>query len=180
MPVARPVFADTSGGDVFTVASIAPANARPNAGANAGNGQPLPPEPASLGSLVTAYAPTAEPEPDAQRAVAMILERRANGGVVPPPELNTTGLRSSLGDEGPDAGALSALINGTMQAIAQTPDLPADFEMRRPNLIAPDLENVAALFVDPAFCPRRATPSFSTIRPPISVRRPSSAIWRRS
>ena len=147
VPVARPVFADVSGGDVMTVASIAPAEARPITD----DGQPLPPEPASLGNLVTAYAPTVEPEPDAQRAVAMILERRAAGGAPPPPELNTTGMRSSLGDDGPDAGALSALISGTMQAIAPISEEPADFEMRRPSLIAPDLENVAALFVDPAF-----------------------------
>lgn len=152
VPEARPVWADvTGGGDVFTVASIAPAEARAPAAAQSAP-QPLPPEPAALTPLITAYAPIEPPEPDAQRAVAMILERRAAGGATPPADLNTTGLRSSLGTAEPDAGgALSALISGTMQAIDPTSAPSADFELRQPVLVAPDLANVADLFVDPAF-----------------------------
>ena len=153
VPVARPVWAEmTGGGDVFTVASIAPAAARtPAPAASQPEPQPLPPEPADLTPLIAAYAPTEPPEPDALRAVTMILERRAAGDATPPPDLNTTGLRSSLGSGGPDTGALSALISGSMDAIDPAVAPPADFELRQPRLVAPDLANAAALFVDPAF-----------------------------
>ena len=131
--------------------SLRPRPERPPLAAPQSAQQPLPPEPAALTSLVAAYAPAEPAEPDAQRAVAMILERRAAGGASPPPDLNTTGLRSGLGTAGPDAGALSALISGTMQAIDPAGAPSADFELRQPVLVAPDLANVADLFVDPAF-----------------------------
>ncbi len=150
---------DDAGSAVFTVASINPgAIAAPTP-----EPQPLPNAPSTAPSplpapFVAAYAPTAAPEPDAQRALQMILERRAAADGKVPADLNTTGSHSALTAAMPDTNALSALISGTMQAvisgaIAAQPPVPVvlDFEQRNPNLIAPDLAHVTDLLVDPAF-----------------------------
>ena len=117
------------------------------------------PQPAPMAPFITAYAPAAAPAPDAQRAVAMILARRA-AETAPAPEaspepvFNTTSLKAGVNGPEPDAGMLSDLINGTIAATATNArplPMPADFEMRAPNLIAPDLDHVASLLVDPAF-----------------------------
>ena len=146
-----------SDGAVFTVASISPAAVR----APTPEPQPLPsaPEPLPV-PFMAAYAPAVAPEPDAQRAVQMIIERRASAEKKPQADLNTAGSRTALTAATPDANALSALISGTMQAVisdagavaAQSPvPVVSQFEQRNPALVAPDLDHVASLLVDPAF-----------------------------
>jgi len=134
---------------VFTVASINPA-----APVAAPEPQPLPPEPGlPLAPFIAAYAPANAPEPDAQRAVAMILERRA-AETAPSPVFNTTTLKAGVAGAAPRSAMLSDLIDGTMRAIAQPSSAgaaAADFEMRAPAFIAPDLDHVADLLVDPSF-----------------------------
>ncbi len=161
IPQAVPAWRTKAAGDdaVFTVASISPAAAR----APSTDPQPLPSAPSSAPAslpvpFMAAYAPAVAPEPDAQRAVQMIIERRASADSKPQADLNTTGSQTALTAATPDANALSALISGTMQAVipgdgAATPPAPVlgNFEQRRPELVAPDLDHVASLLVDPAF-----------------------------
>ncbi len=157
VPEARPAWIENSevaGNAVFTVASINPnvVVAPPS------EPQPMPQISTTLPApFVAAYAPAVAPEPDAQRALQMILERRAAEKATPPADLNTTGSSSGLAATGLDATALSALITGTMQAVipqarplAPMPPVLV-FEQRSPDFIAPDLDHVAQLLVDPAF-----------------------------
>lgn len=162
VPQALPTWRTDSavaGSAVFTVASINPGAAR----APTPEPQPLPSAPPAAPStlpapFMAAYAPAAAQEPDAQRALQMILERRAAAKDKPTADLNTADSRTGLMATKPDGNALSALIAGTMQAVipgafAAQPPVPAvlDFEQRNPALVAPDLEHVVSLLVDPAF-----------------------------
>lgn len=151
-PESRPVWLAApplGDSETITVAAINPAQRRPVATAEP---QALPPEPSAPVPFISAYAPTIVPEPDAQRAVAMILERQDPSAANRAPDLNTTSLKAGLTDAAPDPGTLTALLEGTMQAIIPSSEPSgADFEMRTPTLIAPDLEHVADIFVDPAF-----------------------------
>lgn len=123
--------------------------------------------------ILTAYAAAPAPEPGAQRALEMIIRNSttASTGAAPaptdrlpalPPLTAATGLRTaSLG--GGAANPLSGLFSGTFgatdaaettplaQALAQhVASQPSSRDMRRPDLVAPDLEHVADIFTDPA------------------------------
>ncbi len=112
------------------------------------------PAPAAPMPTLTAYAPATAPEPDAQRALAMMLEQRAAENTRQAPDLNTTSLKAGMAGDATDVAVLSALIAGTMQSIMpsrSTAEPAALFEMRIPVLVAPDLAHAADLFVNPAF-----------------------------
>ncbi len=123
--------------------------------------------------ILTAYAATPAPEPGAQRALEMIIQDSTTASASPPPSPTTrlpilppltaaTGLRTaSLGGGG--ANPLAGLFSGTFgatdaaqatplaEALAQhVASRPAAADMRRPDLVAPDLEHVTEIFVDPA------------------------------
>ncbi len=90
-------------------------------------------------NLVTAYAPVTPPEPDAQRALQMLIERR-NAATTPPPEplplrgsIVTASLGPPPGNSPPSAPApeavppepeqndLSGLFDATFRTVADTP-----------------------------------------------------------
>jgi uncharacterized protein YcbK (DUF882 family) len=118
---------------------------------------------------VTAYLPAQDPE--AQRALEMIIQRETTASAPPPspatrlailpPLTAATGLRTaSLGSQ-PATGALANLFSGTFGAARQNEPVamalaehiarrPVADDMRRPDLIAPDLEHVAEVFTAPA------------------------------
>ncbi len=108
---------------------------------------------------LTAYLPSNTPDAEAQRALQMIIERSTTGTVTPPqpaqrlPALSS-GLRTaSLGASAADpmanlfSGTFSAAQNAGDASVAQAlasfvataPAAKAD--MRRPELVAPDLEH---------------------------------------
>jgi uncharacterized protein YcbK (DUF882 family) len=120
--------------------------------------------------IMTAYLPTMPQDPEAQRALEMIIERETTAAIPPPapatrlpilPSLaGATGLRTaSLG--GQPANALAGLFSGTFGAAQQNEPIaaalaehlarrPAPGDMRSPDLITPDLEHVAEVFMAPA------------------------------
>jgi uncharacterized protein YcbK (DUF882 family) len=122
--------------------------------------------------ILTAYAAAPTPEPGAQRALEMIIQgsTTASTGTPPspttrlpilPPLTASTGLRTaSLGGS---ANPLMGLFDGTFgatdaaeatplaEALAQhVANRPGPDAMRKPDLVAPDLEHVADIFIDPA------------------------------
>nr|WP_316360327.1 DUF882 domain-containing protein [Devosia sp.] len=119
--------------------------------------------------IMTAYLPTTPQDPGAQRALEMIIQRETTAAVPPPspttrlpilPSLTAaTGLRTaSLG--GQPANALAGLFSGTFGAAQQNEPIaaalaehiakrPAPGDMRNPDLITPDLEHVAEVFMAP-------------------------------
>ncbi|WP_291364410.1 DUF882 domain-containing protein [Devosia sp.] len=119
--------------------------------------------------IMTAYLPTTPQDPGAQRALEMIIQRETTAAVPPPspttrlpilPSLTAaTGLRTaSLG--GQQANALAGLFSGTFGAAQQNEPIaaalaehiakrPAPGDMRNPDLITPDLEHVAEVFMAP-------------------------------
>lgn len=118
---------------------------------------------------VTAYMPAQNPE--SQRALEMIIERDTTvTAAIPPTPANrlppltaATGVRTaSLGDD-PATAALAGFFSGTFGAAEQSNSAPvaaalADHlanrtppgGMRKPDLIAPDLEHVAEIFTAPS------------------------------
>ena len=121
--------------------------------------------------LLTAYAPTIAPEPDAQRAVQMLIERRNKQPGKPVPNLNTQGLRlttATLGDD--EVGSFAALFDKARDAIttgglslskqrAKSPNTAAlvqispphpQIQAREARFFAPDLEHVIDIFMDPS------------------------------
>jgi uncharacterized protein YcbK (DUF882 family) len=120
--------------------------------------------------IMTAYLPTPAQDPGAQRALEMIIQRETTAAVPPPspatrlpilpPLTAATGLRTaSLG--GQPANALAGLFSGTFGAAQQNEPtaaalaehiakFPAPGDMRNPDLIAPDLEHVAEVFMAPS------------------------------
>lgn len=112
--------------------------------------------------LMTAYLP---PQQDAgsQRALEMIIQRDSTASTAPAPATRQpvidTGLRTaSLGNQ---PNALAGLFSGTFGAAQQDAPIaaalaehlakrPAPGAMRKPELIAPDLEHVADVFTTPA------------------------------
>ncbi|MHA6296947.1 DUF882 domain-containing protein [Devosia sp. CAU 1758] len=123
--------------------------------------------------ILTAYAAAPTPEPGAQRALETIIQNSTAAGTGSPPRPTTrlpilppltaaTGLHTaSLG--GNAASPLTGLFSGTFgatdaahttplaEALAQhVASRPASGDMRRPDLVAPDLEHVTEIFVDPA------------------------------
>jgi uncharacterized protein YcbK (DUF882 family) len=126
-----------------------------------------PPQPQTM----TAYLPTLPQDPEAQRALEMIIERETTAAAAPaapikrlpplPGMTAATGLRTaSLGGQ-PITGALAGLFNGTFGAAQQDEPVaaalaqhiasrPSGAGMRKPDLIAPDLEHVVEVFMAPA------------------------------
>jgi len=120
--------------------------------------------------IMTAYLPTTPQDPEAQRALEMIIQRETTAAIPPPspttrlpvlpPLTSATGLRTaSLG--GQSANSLAGLFSSTFSAAQQNEPIavalaehiarrPAAGDMRRPDLIAPDLEHVAEVFTTPA------------------------------
>jgi len=128
-------------------------------------------EPATRPEIMTAYLPTTPQDPDAQRALEMIIQRETTAAAQPPspatrlpvlpPLTAPTGLRTaSLGSD-PISGALAGLFSGTFSAARQDEPVaaalaehiarrPVPGAMRKPDLIAPDLEHIAEVFTAPA------------------------------
>jgi uncharacterized protein YcbK (DUF882 family) len=119
--------------------------------------------------ILTAYAAPSVPEPGAQRALEMIIQNSTTASVTPSPTARLPDLpglspvtqTASLG--GNATAPLAGLFRGTFGATdaAETTPLaealaqhvakqPAAGDMRRPDLVAPDLEHVADIFIDPA------------------------------
>jgi len=118
---------------------------------------------------MTAYLPAMPQDQEAQRALEMIIQRETTATTPPspvtrlpilPPLTAATGVRTaSLG--GQPVSALAGLFDGTFRAAQQDEPVaealaqhiakrPAADDMRRPDLIAPDLEHVAEVFTAPA------------------------------
>jgi uncharacterized protein YcbK (DUF882 family) len=117
-------------------------------------------------ATMTAYLPPTPQDPEAQRALEMIIQRETTATTQPPapaarlpilPALTAaTGLRTaSLG------GGLAGLFSGTFGAAQQSEPVaaalaehiarrPVPGAMRKPDLIAPDLEHIAEVFITPA------------------------------
>lgn len=120
-------------------------------------------------ATMTAYLPATPQDPEAQRALEMIIQRETTATVPPspttrlpilPPLTSATGLRTaSLG--GQPVNALAGLFSGTFGAAQQDEPVaaalaehiakrPVPGAMREPDLIAPDLEHIAEVFITPA------------------------------
>ena len=114
---------------------------------------------------MTAYLPPTPQDPEAQRALEMIIQRETTAAAPPPapttrptilpPLTAATGLRTA------SLGGLAGLFSGTFGAAQQNEPVaaalaehiarqPASGAMRNPDLIAPDLEHVAEVFITPA------------------------------
>lgn len=119
--------------------------------------------------IMTAYLPSMPQDPEAQRALEMIIQRETTAATPPapatrlpilPPLTAATGLRTaSLG--GQPVSAIAGLFSGTFGAAQQSAPVaealaehlarrPAPGDMRSPDLIAPDLEHVTEVFLAPA------------------------------
>lgn len=119
--------------------------------------------------VMTAYLPAQDPE--AQRALETIIARETTAALPPnpttrpailPPLTAATGIRTaSLGGGSAVTGALAGLFNGTFGAAQQNEPMaaalanhiasrPAPSDMRRPDLVAPDLEHIAEVFMTPS------------------------------
>ncbi len=124
--------------------------------------------------IVTAYAPVLTQDPQSQRALQMIIDRNSTAGTAPATPIKTFGVlpplpgtaaslrTASLGGQ-PSGAALAGLFDRTFDAVQQQPHnapmaaalaarvaRPAANEMRDVELIAPDLEHVAEVFMVPA------------------------------
>jgi hypothetical protein len=120
---------------------------------------------------MTAYLPPMPQDPGAQQALEMIIKRETTAAATPPspvarlpilpPLTGATGLRTaSLGGQ-PATDALAGLFSGTFGAARQHEPVaaalaqhiaaarPAPGGMRRPDLVAPDLEHIAEVFLAP-------------------------------
>jgi len=146
--------------DPIQVASITPATPLP-----APRILMTPRQSDAAAALITAYAPSIPAEPDAQRALQILIDRRMaeaaasagrSSGGTPPPQLNTAGPRfvtaGMLPPKPPLGGGDPSATQGTPQASAPSGTSPATlrFEARQVELVAPDLEHVADIFVDPS------------------------------
>ncbi|UJW87743.1 DUF882 domain-containing protein [Devosia sp. SL43] len=127
-----------------------------------------PPQP----DVMTAYLAPMPQDPEAQRALQMIIDRETTAATPPPspasrlpilPSLTSaTGIRTaSLGGGDAVTGALAGLFNGTFGAPQQSAPVAAALAdhianrtapatMRSPDLIAPDLEHIAEVFLAPS------------------------------
>ena len=115
--------------------------------------------------LVTAYAPAQDPE--AQRALQMIIDRETTtAGLPPKPAIDASNIRTaSLGGSEKAGSVLSGLFDTTFNAVntagTSAPvakaikDLAASqpiqgLQTRDVELVAPDLDHVAEIFAQPA------------------------------
>jgi uncharacterized protein YcbK (DUF882 family) len=123
--------------------------------------------------MVTAYLPPIPQDPEAQRALEMIIERETTASIAPAappsptrrlpvlPSLNgATGVHTASLGGSPVTNALAGLFDQTFSAAQQHEPVAAALAghiaskgapdtMRRPDLIAPDLEHVADVFIAP-------------------------------
>ncbi|MBE7733099.1 DUF882 domain-containing protein [Devosia faecipullorum] len=115
--------------------------------------------------MLTAYAPAAAPEAGGQNAIEALITGSTNVALrlpgLPTPIAAATGLRSAPlgGTTDPMAGLFDQtfgatgtaqpdmLANALAQHVARS---NAGIEMRKPDLIAPDLDHVADIFIAPA------------------------------
>ncbi|HEY8595490.1 MAG TPA: DUF882 domain-containing protein [Devosiaceae bacterium] len=111
--------------------------------------------------LVAGYAPEIKPDPGAQRALQILLERQTTGGTSPlntassvegtPPEARPVEVRTaSLSPGGFSLANLSDMVNRTLSGFVGTDRSPlASLETRPGELVAPDIDHVQDLFVEP-------------------------------
>jgi hypothetical protein len=117
-------------------------------------------------TMVTAYVPAITPEPGAQRALQMLLDRQTTASIAPAPApkpIQPQVQTASLGQQ-PAGGldALTALLQGTwnavsglnqppLQAALQARVTPANaaFDGRAVEFTAPDIDHVADTMVQP-------------------------------
>lgn len=163
VPAIRPEGLRAPETDTVFVAPIAVA-----AATSAGDASAAIPAPRVLltaARTASAYAPTLAPEPNAQRALQMLIEQR-NATLAAAPNLNTMPSppvvpslsrldeihTASLGT-GVDLADLADLIDKTWSQISAArqirPAAPAlNLQGRTANLVAPDLEHIIEVFVD--------------------------------
>ena len=124
---------------------------------------------------MSAYLPDMTQDPEAQKALDMLIQRETTASVasaVPstqrqsilPPLPAATGLRTASLSGGPAVDAVTSLFSGTFGATQQTKSAPMEAAladhiakrpvpvagaMRKPDLIAPDLEHIADVFLTP-------------------------------
>jgi len=175
LPAARPeiLLEDSTAQPNITVASIDPAIPQPRALISQGvEGRNNP--------NLTAYAPVTEPEPDAQRALQMLIEERLKEDGSTQKAVTTAASEPSLLEDlpelepvtyevasdsirtasiGTDNDALGSLIENTWTSItrsgapAESPAEPVALikaETRAVDLIAPGFDHVTEIFADPA------------------------------
>ena len=125
-----------------------------------------PPQP----EMMTAYLSPMPQDRAAQSALETIIQRETAAAIAPampvarlaalPPLPGEPTRTDALGDDSIVTGAISNLFRGTFAAPRQDEPVaqalaahlakrPADETMRRPDLIAPDLEHVADVFMTP-------------------------------
>ncbi len=111
-------------------------------------------------TMVTAYVPAITPDPGAQRALEMIIERETTASLPLP---KPTSLDNAQVQTASLGGALQGLLENTWDAVtnatqpnvanallAQTaPAANTSFELAAVELIAPDLEHVAEVLAEP-------------------------------
>lgn len=120
----------------------------------------------SQSPLLTAYAPAIVPEPDAQRAVQMLIERQLAEDAAPQTaaapatfEIASDPVRTASLAGGVSLNSLGDLIEGTWNSVSRAGEpapkqLPTNvvsstIELKRGRLHAPDLDHVTEIFVDP-------------------------------
>lgn len=122
--------------------------------------------PAEASTMVTAYVPTITPDPGAQRALEMIIERETTASI-PAPRPTTTledaqVQTASLGDTS-TLGALQGMLENTWDAVTSAgqpnvtsallartaPDANVSFAAAPVELVAPDIEHVTEVLVEP-------------------------------
>lgn len=118
--------------------------------------------------MVTAYAPALTQDPNAQRALQTIIERSTTASVPPspksaiavlPPLPGTASLNTAALGSAPGADVLRGLFDNTFNAVRDEPAMAAALAgrssrinveaMRDVDLVAPDLEHVAEVFLTP-------------------------------
>ena len=122
--------------------------------------------PAETSSMVTAYVPTMTPDPGAQRALEMIIERETTASIPAPRPLSTLQdapvQTASLGSPS-TLGALQGLLENTWDAVTSAaqpgvanallartaPEADDSFALAPVEFVAPDLEHVAEVLSEP-------------------------------
>lgn len=115
--------------------------------------------------LVTAYAPQPQQDPEAQRALEMIISRDTTASLPPKPVIDPSSIRTaSLGGGAVPKGGLSGLFDTTWNAVGKAgtsaPAAKAAAQLaasqpiagvatRSVDLVAPDFDHVAEIFTQP-------------------------------
>lgn len=126
------------------------------------------PKPEVPAPIVTAYAPEIDTQPDAQRAVQMLIERRNKEPGSVTPNLNTKGLRLTTASTGGDTSGFASLFDNIEKAVVSSGlSLPTSrtnsaeifakkqlqrlsIQARTTQFVAPDIEHVMEIFMDPS------------------------------